>query len=465
MATSSVPKGFKLVPDDQEQNQAPEARGKAEAMASYLAKKGSPRGNRLDRHIQKFERLWAASPDALKEKYASRTQNALAPSERNGPPIQGPTNASLNASRPGETPAQTQARFREARMGKTAAPVAAPGGKGSMLAGPPRSAMPSSPAPVAIGTPEEQARVAAMVNEGSDFATADSYGAQSFAAAESMRRKNAATKSMPSAVDTEFNPALEKAFPGIQGKPPVAGSINPDVEKAFPGIQAEAAKPKPPAAAPYTGPMSAKPAAPVAGQPPIAGPAAVAQPTGSGVIPRPLSTTGKQMDPAIKSDTGGGLTRVNSLTGLPYGYNPGDALPKSGDAAMQQRAGDSQTRQSQAQAAARPAAPVASPMQRGPASQPLRTGSSLDNPASAFSDAAYQRSNAAVAQGVKKQETLSRAQNLDDPKKFFPGRTLPLDQLVRNQKIQALPGDAPLPPRARPVGTAPPVLRPMLARR
>ena len=118
--------------------------------------------------------------------------------------------------------------------------------------------------------------------------------------------------------------------------------------------------------------------------------------------------------------------------------------------------------------AARPAAPVAGPrpMPRGPASQPTQTGSSLNDPKSAFSDAAYQRTAAAEARGVKNQEMLSKQQDVDDPNKFFknPGKLVPLDQLVQRQKVQ---GDGtPQPPRATPVGTRPPptVRRPVLAR-
>lgn len=78
-----------------------------------------------------------------------------------------------------------------------------------------------------------------------------------------------------------------------------------------------------------------------------------------------------------------------------------------------------------------PMTPEFRPTPRGPASQPQQVGSSLDDPRSAFSDAAYARTASAQAQGVKRQEALSKAANLDDPRKFFTGRTLPLDQLVQ----------------------------------
>jgi len=454
MATPSVPAGYKLVPDD---NQAPEARGKAAALSAYLARKGSPqKGKRLDRAVAKFETMWANSPDAIKEKYAGRSQKTdLAPSERGDlAPIPRPTNASLNAARPGESASQVYARQKESRTGKAAAPPA-----------PAKS--PADKDPVAVGTPEEQARVAAMINEGSSFATADN-GDQSTKAAMAAERARLeadakanppteAQRSTPSSAPPSPNlppdapapapakrpgPTMAEAFSANDANPfmnvdPAVDAVRDQAKnqaqtaidaKRVAGDEArnrinneraaaEASRlgVTPPAATPpavQPAPAATKTVAPA--RPPTAaegnkspaflasnaeygkiadqrmapgGPAApsgvmapVAQPTGSPVMETPMSKGGQPMDPAIKSD-GPGLTRVNRLTGLPFGFRPGDTLPKSGDAAMQQRAGDSQTRQSQAQssAPARPVAPVAGPraMPRGPASQPERTGSAI----------------------------------------------------------------------------------------
>lgn len=151
------------------------------------------------------------------------------------------------------------------------------------------------------------------------------------------------------------------------------------------------------------------------------------------------------MDPAIKSD-GAGLTRVNRLTGLPFGFKPGDSLPKSADATMQQRGNDSAMRQSINQSRAIPAqnntpdqndaasntlrtmgiqpAPETpkAPLPRGPASQPQKTGSSLDNPNSAFSDAAYQRTADAQAEGVRRQAEEANKPTMGDVDRAFkPG--------------------------------------------
>lgn len=409
MATPKIPAGFKLVPTDEEQPNTPKARGKAAALSSYLAKMGSPSGKRLDRRIQKFEKLWAKSPDALKNKYARQGSDDLAPIERPAGPAK-VTNATLNASLPGETGAQTQERFRQGRVAKergaTPAPVAAPtagtsfteltkapsipeGGVNSVGNGEfangkrmtafernvadqnqardiaegralaPGATPASSPA---AAKQEDEARVAAMpptpVDQStpigrmwdqsirdtkrqfgavvdavkspfvSDVATAQSAKASADAQATQQRLVDSAATSRQTAVNR------------ITGGAP---AVSPQ--------QQAAQSPAPAQAAP-------SPSAPVAGQPPIAGPTAAPVPTGAALIQAPISKTGQQMDPAIKSDNGAGLTRVNRTTGIPFGFRPGDALPKSADGTMQQRASDSQARQAQASA---PTPPIAAP--------------------------------------------------------------------------------------------------------
>lgn len=64
--------------------------------------------------------------------------------------------------------------------------------------------------------------------------------------------------------------------------------------------------------------------------------------------------------------------RVNPLTGLPFGYRPGDALPAAADAGMKQRAAESVTRQT---VAAQTAIPRAIPV-----SEPVVPGSSKPDP-------------------------------------------------------------------------------------
>jgi hypothetical protein len=79
----------------------PQAQGKAAALSSYLAQGGTPfkhsgrfkkgpmKGKNVDEATAEFERMWATSPDSLKQKYANRTSGKttdLAPSERMGTP-------------------------------------------------------------------------------------------------------------------------------------------------------------------------------------------------------------------------------------------------------------------------------------------------------------------------------------------------------------------------------------------
>ncbi len=112
----------------------PEAPGKAEAYDTWAAQSGNLskktgkyrsgplKGKTFDQGMQQFDRMWRSAPDSIKEKYASRSANRpytdLAPSERL---IQGisparVTNASLNASLPGESPSQTVERQKRSRI-------------------------------------------------------------------------------------------------------------------------------------------------------------------------------------------------------------------------------------------------------------------------------------------------------------------------------------------------------------
>jgi hypothetical protein len=108
-------------------------------------------------------------------------------------------------------------------------------------------------------------------------------------------------------------------------------------------------------------------------------------PTGAPVMARPDpikqtlkdgTTVMRQADNAVR-DSNNQKVRVNSLTGLPFGFRPGDALPSGADATMQGRAGDSAIRQGNATIGAaldgtlgQREMPVQKPlMPRGPASQ------------------------------------------------------------------------------------------------
>jgi hypothetical protein len=207
-----------------------------------------------------------------------------------------------------------------------------------------------------------------------------------------------------------------------------------------------------PAPAPGTAPAAAQ-QSPTGYQGPTGAPQAA--PTGAPVMAQPMGdvkdaagkvTSRVPMDPAIKSDNGAGLTRVNRLTGLPFGFKPGDSLPKSADATMQQRGNDSAMRQSINQSRAIPAqnntpgqndaannalrsmgiAPTRestqTPVPRGPASQPEPKYQSPIAKGGAFSDEAYASTRAAQAEGFKRQAEEAKKPTMDDVNRSFkPG--------------------------------------------
>ena len=384
------------VPDDGVKT--PKARGKAAALSSYLAKMGSPSGKRLDRRIQKFEELWAKSPDSIKNKYARQGNDDLAPIERPaGPPKV--TNATLNASRPGETGAQTQERFRQGRVAKergtTPAPAVAPAAASSFAELTKAPAIPeggvksvgagSSPEAEAIrqGKPmtafernmsaQNQARDVAegrALAPGATPATSPAIAKQADEARVAAMPSTPVDQSTPidrmwdqsvrdtkrqigAVVDWVKSPVVSDVATAQAAKSSADAQATQQrlVDSAAASRQAEINKitggaPSAPAASPQQqaaqapAQTQAAPAAPVAGQPPIAGPTA------------PPELTGKQI---LKNPPKG----VSSLTGLPMGFRPGDKMDNP-DSQMQQRANDSQARQSIAQANA-PTPPIAAP--------------------------------------------------------------------------------------------------------
>lgn len=237
-----------------ERVEVPKALGKAAAISRLLAQGGTPfqmsgrykkgkyKGLTVDEATARAEVLWENSPDSLKQRYADRTTGKasdLAPSERVAGMTPAPsTNASLNAAKPGETPAQMAARQRASRMGTTPTTP-------SRAAVTPVRAAAVTPPSNSFAPGSDEARAAALTensqNERLATATVGNYvDMQAAVAAE--RGATAGVK--PSAGSSGgYNPALESAFPGIQGAVPP--DINPAVEKAFPGIQAQAAATQP----------------------------------------------------------------------------------------------------------------------------------------------------------------------------------------------------------------------------
>jgi len=149
-------------------------------------------------------------------------------------------------------------------------------------------------------------------------------------------------------------------------------------------------------------------------------------PTGATVLPKP----GKGLDSAV-TDTNGTLRRVNSLTGLPMGYMPGDALPTGADSAMKGRAMDSIARQSFATPTAATPRDIAGAQRAMESAGVTPVGSMTRNAPRAVPVVAPAPPTFAQRMRVTPGPKIA---NPDDPRKFFTGRVLPLDQLNNPSK-------------------------------
>lgn len=430
-------------PQSATQEVVPVASGKAAALSSYLAQGGTPfkasgryktgpmKGMNTDQATAQFERMWASAPDSIKEKYASRAQKTdMAPSERNAAmagvttPAPKPKTTARPAydkdgngipdivQRPAEkaaTPAQqpamapTGSTFKELT---TPSPVPAGGiksvGDGSTAKNgwtpQPRqgvlSAMGEDARTVAGGVANIGKAAASDITSaattvpqaiqdnlpgktGTALRAADPVGAVRGVVTKVLGGPAAAVGSLagqqsdtPSTtVSGSFNPALEKAFPGIQWAVPAQTSsgVNPALEKAFPGIQAQAAESTP---AP---PIAPTPIAPKQ-------PAAPAQPPA----------------PGVKSTTT--PSRINSLTGLPIGYRPGDST-----------AGMDQFKVAESNSRAMDSAVAA-------AKRPMIVGTPSPSARYADAQAAYQSSGLDPAKAREMDAVYSGASSLDQAK-------------------------------------------------
>lgn len=285
----------------------PEARGKAEAMSSFLSlggtigpdgryTEGKLKGKTTGQAIQEFERLWSSVGGKIKDKYALRNapENALAPSEMAGFQHGGGMNEPYHAG--------------------GANPVAVP-------------------KPVAAPLPIQD------------------------------------------------EPGISNRYQG----PPRPG-IQPHIEARSRAVPYQTVAPKGDSLADQE---IAKRHQAVANTP-----------TGAPVL------TGSDADSA-----GGNLgVRVNRLTGLPFGWNPGDPLPEGADAGMQQRAADSLKRQQVASSQARLAGDFRSKPEPAPKADPV---SDYEKARTAYHTGAdkYNRSTAAKMDSI-----YSGASELDQAK-------------------------------------------------
>jgi hypothetical protein len=333
--------------------QVPEARGYSAALDSFLAqggsrfqksglfKKGRLKGKSLSEAQAEFERLWASAPDSVKNKYAGMRSNdgMLAPSERV---------TSVDPAMEGKTPQEKRMAYYGFEMGPDGVPVrigskkpqggqkiskeeATPGG--DVVAGPPKPEGLTSAQPVtqelktasmtadsqaqamaggvrdmsgptmlkptpgdlsqqAMGSPEQQAAMTAMVQQGGEFATAgrgNDVADQAVVAASKQSEKQAAdqeasaraaqisaAKTQPRAASAQppsrvGQPvAVAPSMPVSKPTPPASGDTTA-LDRMFPGIAAmEGRAPAVPApitpGSPPTAQPAQAPAAPAAAQ-------------------------------------------------------------------------------------------------------------------------------------------------------------------------------------------------------
>jgi hypothetical protein len=322
----------------------PEARGKAAALDAWLAQGGQPfrgsgkfkkgpfKGKTIDEARAQFERMWATAPDSIKNKYASRSlKTDLAPIEREAaqakPPVQ-----------------------------KAAAPQAAAGPSFEQLTDPAQQFQ-------AIGTD---------LNQDGQITDADAQAnAAAYDADLANRVKNSPAAKAARAVGkfiADMGPMqLPNQAPPAAATPPA--TVNPaaaDAPFVGPPAPPEATTPPTPlapaAAEPFVGPPAPAgtipateapyvplppPATQMGGRGRVGGtsPSGIAGRQGTGASPSAPVAVRNQVAvnagvPAVMPDqaaapmpapTQGAAPpvarpKINSLTGLPFGYRPGDEV-------------------------------------------------------------------------------------------------------------------------------------------
>jgi len=428
MATQSIPEGYKLVPDTQESVKVPQARGKAAAFDRWLAQGGKPfqhsgkfkqgpmKGLTYDQAKQKFETMWATSPDSIKEKYASRAgdQTALAPSERTAQGIGTPVPKQAAGTLAADQQKSRMAYYTRINGVQPAPKDSGKPGSSAIVQGPPaprkgdeRETMAQRAATPAEETGEyapgsDQARAAALsaTSANERLATADNGDGAMRAAVANQRFSDYGIAAVNEATKKEAarraqQDQVEQAVP--------KSKLGMDVAQNTPTSGASPAEMKQDDEARVAAMTTPKPTIAPAPTP------TVVQSVGTSQAATPTA-------PAAKPSTIGKPAPINSLTGLPMGYRPGDAV-----APAQQAAADASV------AAQKSAPPITAGAPRAiPVVTPTPPPSTV-----AMRAADEMRRQAAI-------NANPATTNPDDPKKFFTGRVLPLDQLVKPKKLQGI---------------------------
>lgn len=423
----------------------PEGRGKAEAMRTYLArggglgKDGKYRSGPMKGKTQaqaeiEFENHWQTVGSGVKDKYAARANNVLAPSEK---------------SAMGLTPApKTAADIQRSRMAsygfeKTADGTVQRIGTPAPMKQPVSSAPTTNPAATSgagrgtpikpIGTDAERAKVAQMVQEGEGYATADmgmgGWGAGvAMRAAESIKRAEDPVTVPREMAQKRDEAAKVEAQKQADAKKQAEFMAKQQAEASRLGVRVPSSPKPAPAAATAPAPQRPTPM-PTAGSTVTNGMATDERMHAQGKTNSGTTPVSKAPKPsAIPAPTGatiGKPSRINSLTGLPMGFSPGDSTDGFSPE-MKALADASVGRMNSA-----PAIPKAKVV--GPPPTVAKAPPTVEQRA-----ADEMRRQAAI-------NANPSTVNPDDPKKFFTGRTLPLDQLVKRPKTQGIGTPAPAP--------------------
>lgn len=369
----------------------PYAAGKAAALATYLARGGNIRkreegrgrvplngrfdsgpmkGKTVEQATEAFEQLWAGASGAVKDKYAKRetAESSLSPSEKKA------MGKDYKPQTARET-AKTQPQQETTVQSNSSKPVTE---FNSLTKGPVDSNDFTKPVPEPVGglnsigdgqyvngvkqetaltrmfpsiNQDRQAnepRIAAIPSKPVDQSTP--LGRQWDQSIRDTKRQfkavvNAVKSPFVSDVTTAQAAKTSADAQAMQQRfvDAAAASRQAEINKITGGEQNAA--PTSTATAPVTpsaAPLPAKPSLPAVG----------AQPVATGAYAGPMSAPAPA--PTGQPIMGDAPKGVNRLTGLPMGFLPGDALPKSANASMQQRATDSMTRQSVASSSAKP---------------------------------------------------------------------------------------------------------------
>lgn len=314
-------------------------------MIGEVFTKGPLKGKTIDQANMIARAKWSQSSPQLRDGYANsarkgmmspseqaaeakRQREATSRSQSTRSPLTRPTtNASLNAALPGETATQMYERQRQERTAK-----------------PP--AVPQLPLtrPTGAATNDENARAQAMLNEALEN---DKYATASVGNYTSMEAAVGKQKAQPIGPQTN-DPQLEQVY---REKGAQVAKQEAEKKRADDAAAAQALAAKQDAERQKLGltPVSAPASTPVEPQSPLQRPEmpAAYAPT-PGLSPMAQAELDKRRAAAAATPTGQPVVSnpgkgINRLTGLPFGYQPGDAV--QGDAAMQGRAAQSVSRQ------------------------------------------------------------------------------------------------------------------------